>query len=773
MLERLIHEIHRRSMWQVLAIFVASGWAVLQVIDALIGNGLVPAWVFTAGVVLLLLGLPIVLATAFVQEGLPGPSPEKGANGEAPVRDVVAESPPANLAAGTGSLDRVSTRAPTHHRLFTWRNAVLGGVGAFALLGVGAGGWMAMRVLGIGPVGTLAAQGVIDRGAEVVLADFESRDDPELGNVVTRTLAVDLSQSPMLRVVERTELNEPLMRMQLDPDTAITSLIATQLAEREGYAAVIAGTLARVGSGYVLTAAIHAGEGFRRVAAFRETARGDDDLVDAIERLSRAIRAKAGESLRTVQRGESLAQVTTSSLPALRAFTRGDVIYATGDWAGALGHFERAVAIDSTFATAYRGIAGALFNLGVRRADAIDALRHAVELRDRLPPLESQLAIGSYHINVSGDGEAAAHAFEQALAIDSMNITARNNLGLVYSYTGRHADAARHYATVLRIRPRAAAWNNLALIRFNTGDLAGAMATADSGMAQLPTWKNGYFLKALFAGASQDFGASDSITGVLERNAGTAWERVNARRVRFAHSLVRGRLRDAERALDGPAELVFADPIYSAAMRATIRLLRGDTAAAVQLVERTLAEADSMADSEAFHAAILVLSGAGAAGPAAAALSSWAAAVPEDQLGLIGGQVWELAAADVRRMQGDFATALASLRALHHRCPGCSWTALPFSIARTHDDRGVADEAIAAYEESLALHDEGLILNDPLQLPHTLRRLGELYDAQGNTAKAVEYYARFVNLWRDADPELQPLVRRAQERLNALRPDRG
>lgn len=188
MLERLIHEIHRRSMWQVLAIFAASGWAVLQVIDAFIDNGMLPNWVFKAGVVLLLLGLPVVLATAFVQEGLPESPSEKGSDAEAPVRGV-AESAPANLAAGTGSLDRRSTRAPTHHRLFTWRNAVLGGVGAFALLGIGAGGWMGMRVLGIGPAGTLAAQGVIERGAEVVLADFQSGDDTELGNVVTQHAA--------------------------------------------------------------------------------------------------------------------------------------------------------------------------------------------------------------------------------------------------------------------------------------------------------------------------------------------------------------------------------------------------------------------------------------------------------------------------------------------------------------------------------------------------------------------------------------------------------
>src|SRR5690606_11199361 len=66
-------EIHRRSLWQVVAIFCATGWAVLQVIDVLIDNGILPGWVFRGGLALLLIGLPIVVATAFVQEGAPTP----------------------------------------------------------------------------------------------------------------------------------------------------------------------------------------------------------------------------------------------------------------------------------------------------------------------------------------------------------------------------------------------------------------------------------------------------------------------------------------------------------------------------------------------------------------------------------------------------------------------------------------------------------------------------------------------------------------------------
>ncbi len=71
-LKRLISEIHRRSLWQVLGIYLAGSWAVLQVVDTLVGTLGLPDWFPPLALALLLVGLPIVLATAFVGEGGPG-----------------------------------------------------------------------------------------------------------------------------------------------------------------------------------------------------------------------------------------------------------------------------------------------------------------------------------------------------------------------------------------------------------------------------------------------------------------------------------------------------------------------------------------------------------------------------------------------------------------------------------------------------------------------------------------------------------------------------
>ena len=71
-LERLIREIHRRSLWQVLGIYVVASWIVLQVIDTLEGMVTLPEWFAGLVIGFLVLGLPVVLATAFVQQGGPG-----------------------------------------------------------------------------------------------------------------------------------------------------------------------------------------------------------------------------------------------------------------------------------------------------------------------------------------------------------------------------------------------------------------------------------------------------------------------------------------------------------------------------------------------------------------------------------------------------------------------------------------------------------------------------------------------------------------------------
>ncbi len=130
-LKQLIHEVHRRSLWQVLGIYVVGGWIALQIVDTLAGALKLPDWAAPVALVILIIGLPLVLATAFVQEGI-GPRE------------------PGEVETTSGGTPIPAAEDEGTRRLLTWRNAIAGGVVAFALWGVFSAAWMLIGGPGAG-----------------------------------------------------------------------------------------------------------------------------------------------------------------------------------------------------------------------------------------------------------------------------------------------------------------------------------------------------------------------------------------------------------------------------------------------------------------------------------------------------------------------------------------------------------------------------------------------------------------------------------------------
>jgi hypothetical protein len=227
----------------VIVFYLGASFAVLEAVDLISDKIGLPGWVFPGALVLLLLGLPIIVATALVQ-GFSRPaeaeSTAKPARSGAEVEATVEPTAAADVAvAAKGWL--------------TWRKAIFGGVLAFALLGVTVTGYMAMRVLGIGPVGSLVAAGVLDERERIILAGFENlTDDSLLAVVVTEAFRIDFSQSPMVTVAEPEYVSQVLARMDRDLGTTLDPALAREVAIRDGLRVVITGEVAAVGGSYVL-----------------------------------------------------------------------------------------------------------------------------------------------------------------------------------------------------------------------------------------------------------------------------------------------------------------------------------------------------------------------------------------------------------------------------------------------------------------------------------------------------------------------------------------
>ncbi len=755
-MKHLIREVHRRSLWQVLGVYLAISWIVLQVIDVLGNNIGLPQWVGPTAFALLLVGLPVVIGTAFVQEGMTTRPPEPAPQSPADVGEV---PPPAPEPTG-------------HRKLLTWRNALIGGGAAFALLGLATAGYLFLRTSGIGPAGTLVAQGVLEEGAQVVLADFESAD-PELADVVTGALRIDLVQSPTIRVVPRSRLAGALRRMQRDEDAPLTGDVARELAVREGYGAVIEGEIGSVGSGYVLTASIQAGEGWEPRAAFRATAKGDDDLIDAIEELSREIRDKAGESLRTVRGSPGLTQVTTSSLDALRLYTRAEELENT-DGAGAVELYEAAVEIDPEFAMAYRKIGVTLSNLGTRRSDEVAALERALELRERLPPAERYLAEAHYAQNVTGDRQAAIRAYERLLEVAPEVVAGLNNLAVVYNEIGRHEEAESLLERARSIEPISVVYANLGRARVSLGRLDDANLAIDEAVARLPASEVvAEQVRTQFALAAADYDEAAALL-VAYREQFPSGEGVS-RGAHLAGVLhgIRGELRAADEALQATegGEFFWAHPMRVARERALLALERGDSTAAVSvLLDAHRALRDSLPTSDlAYGWWLPALVEAGGVREAESLYEEWRSAVPDDQVGAYGADGRRELDARLAFERGDIDGAIRLWGAYERECPAICAAQAAYGLARIHEKTGDAAAAIEEYERYLSDGSWGRWRVDRSHRGPALESLARLYDGQGDAPNAAKYYGLFVELWEDADEELQPRVEAARARLAELR----
>ncbi|HSG49129.1 MAG TPA: tetratricopeptide repeat protein, partial [Longimicrobiales bacterium] len=355
--------------------------------------------------------------------------------------------------------------------LFTWRNAIMGGVGAGALLAVTVGVYFFMWTMGIGPVGSLVAQGVLEARDPIILAQFENRTDDEmLAAVVTDALRVDLLESQVVTLVDGRLVGEVLQRMGRPANTPLTADVAREVAEREGIKAVVEGEVSRVGSGYLLAARVVVPGDGQTLAAFRENAASEDDILSAIDRLSQRLREKAGESLRDIRAGEALEAVTTSSMEALRLFAQARQAEEDGDVARTVGLLEEALALDSTFAMAWRKLAVQHSNRGGNRDAQYRAATAAYQHRDRLTQRERYLAEAYYHYTVTKDEEATAQAYRRVLENYPQDPAALNNLGLYYGDRREWAEAAALYQRAIDGPGRSrSAYNNLVIALYNQG----------------------------------------------------------------------------------------------------------------------------------------------------------------------------------------------------------------------------------------------------------------------------------------------------------------
>jgi tetratricopeptide (TPR) repeat protein len=759
-LGQLIGQAGGRSVWQVLVLYMGASWGVLEVVDVLKDNMGLPDWVFPFAVVLLLIGLPIMLGTAVIQARF---AARGGAASEDPLpaADVTAEAEAGEMAP---------------HHFFTWRRAMIGGAAAFVLLTIVTTGFMFMRNRGIGPVGSLVAKGLIDERSELLVADFEAEDDM-LGRMAAEALRVDLSQSDIVRLVSPRTVEGALTRMQLPTGTRLDEGTAREIAEREGLAAVVGGEILSGGGSYVITAHLVTPKG-DLLGNARTTAADSSKIIEAIDEISRNLREQIGESYSSMRESPALAQVSTSSLEALRKYTEAGVQRREGNLDAAIDFLEEAIEIDSTFAMAYRGIGIFLQNKFEAWSRQYWAHSKAYEYRDRLTEREKWLVSASYYLDVEEDRAQAIAAYENVLLVDPELMSAVNNIGVIYYFQRDWENALRYYRRAHEMNPtRGLTAANVGVVYANLGQLDSAAVWLDSAMILEPNeagWKDWQVhFEDLRGDAEEARRLNDEIR--QSHSADPYWVgRTN--QVDWLFDVEVGKLASGESSFAAALE---ADELRGGAaalgtslIMAALELALDRPEEAIRLVEVSLAKypLDGIPALDRPTSAIAsILAGAGAVEAAREILAS-----QREELGPLARRSrlgFEVADGWIAMAEGRFADAIPALRDADsgYGCQPCA----DHAVGRAFDLWGQPDSAAVYYEKYLAPEFNFRTWVDGLWRGWTLERLGQLYDEMGDLEQAAGYYGLFADLWAEADPELQPRVRAARARMEEIARERG
>ncbi len=242
----------------------------------------------------------------------------------------------------------------------------------------------------------------------IVLADFtNTTGDPVFEGTLRRGLAVQLEQSPFLSLVSDERIQRTLGLMSRPPDARLTAELAREICERTTSAAVLDGSIASLGSQYVLGLRAKDCRTGEVLAEEQAEAARKEDVLNVFSQLATKFRARLGESLTTVEKHNTPLEVaTTSSLDALKAYSTGIRVSLSKGFIDALPHFKRAVEIDPQFAIAYASMGLNYSGLG-ESVLSMENTSKAYQLRDRASDRERFFITTVYYRQVTGNLEKA------------------------------------------------------------------------------------------------------------------------------------------------------------------------------------------------------------------------------------------------------------------------------------------------------------------------------------------------------------------------------
>lgn len=790
-------EIHRRGLWQAAAGFLAAAWIVIEVVDLLTSRGILPDWTFNGALIVLVIGLPVILATAYVQTP-PLEDDLTDAEGSGPTVDGEAGSESATASSGVAGI-------------LTWRNALIGGVVAFALLGLATAGSTLFQVTGLGSDAEVDKL-VADRIAVLPFGVRGSSDLEYLGEGIVDLLSAKLDGAGSLTTADPRAVIALAGAEGVDVTNPED---ARQLASELRAGQYVTGDLLEIAGRVQLTASLHdtgqPGGAFQQATAEGES----DEVFEVLDSL--VISLLAGSMSADAQRLQALATTTSKSLEATKEYLRGEQAIRAGRYREAAEAYDKAITLDSTFALAYyrksiaadwtdaydiRSSADLAFefsdNLPERARDLLNALR----LRRNGRVVEAEQEFFS-HLHFYTDdvealvqlGESQFHdfprrgrsimgsivPFRRALELEPGNMIAHLHLARLYALadsTARLAETAEYLAEFAPESERVLEVD--AMIAFASGD-----TTLQRSVKNRLIGKPWYY--RFYAANSTDRFVRDAsgAEGILDERESDHPLLLLLVPVMMAQQ---GRYEETRAFLAQRSLQENLSWILYEAFVLTSGLMPPDEERMTELAAKleTLDENEILqsfwlqpyedmtprfAGFERDYFRALILIQIGRVSEARQVLDRMSKEGEFVGLGSVRQDALSELEAEMFLHSGDRTGALEVLRSMDYEVPhAVSVTMMP-DQSRSRYLRGELEMELGDVETAKAFFvglDEPWGAWDSFQRPLVYQRMGQIAEDEGRIDEAIIYYTRLLDLWQDCDPELVPTRDVIEARRNAL-----
>ena len=542
------------------------------------------------------------------------------------------------------------------------------------------------------------------------------------------------------------------------PDGKLTPEIAREICQRTASAAVLDGSIAQIGTQYLLTLQAANCSNAELLASTEAQAGDKSHVLDALGKASTEIRNKLGESLSTVQKFDTpLEQATTPSLEALQAYSIGRRMMAGDDYADAPPLFQRAIRLDPNFAMAYARLGTSYSNLGETTIGS-ENLKKAYELRDRASEPEKFYIESHYYQIVPGNLEKQRRVCELWAQTYPREYVARLHLSVIYSNFGQYDKALEEARETLRLEANGGGYGSLAGSYLYLNRFEEARATAEE--AQAKKFDSAFlhilmyqlaFLRHDAPGMAQEAGWAESKPGVedifLASEADTA---AYSGRLQAARKLFRRAVASAKLAEEKEAAATYE---AEAALREG---LFGNNGEARQQAPATL---ELSSGPNVQYQAALALALAQDATRAQPLGDDLGKRFPEDTI--VQFNFLPATRAQIDLIHNDFVRAIETLQPAAPYELGSPNSVISLALypvyARGEAYLAAHQGSEAAAEFQKILDHRGVVTNEPIgALVHL--QIGRAYAMQGDTAKAKAAYQDFLTLWKDADPDIPILI---------------